>query len=195
MNQKQLSFFSRNKLFFTTIFILCIFSTTITLFAQTFKYYFADVNGDGRKDLIQVDNGLGMRIGLADYYDEFALWSHSLPTGRYGGVYQHHFADVNGDGRADLIQTNNNLDMWVGLADYNGKFTLWSYSLPTGRYGGVYQHYFADVNGDGRADLIQTNKNLDIWVGLADYNGKFTLWSQSTAIIDTAELFNIISPM
>jgi len=157
----------------------------------SYRHYFADVNGDGRADLIQIGITGGNRgkgwVGLADVNGNFGIWTHSFPTGEVDGNYRHYFADVNGDGRTDLIQIGikggNKGKGWVGLADVNGNFGIWTHTFPTGEWEGTYRHYLADVNGDGRTDLVQLgikggNQGTG-WVGLADVNGNFQIWSHS----------------
>lgn len=144
---------------------------------HSFKYdhIFGDVNGDGRDDMIQIGDRL-IWVGLADTSGKFKIWSHTVNTGHHGHIYGHFIADVNGDGRDDLIQRGDRL-MWIGLADTSGKFNIWTHTVNTGRYGGKYDHDFYDINGDGRADMIQTDSYNNRWVGLADINGKFKIWS------------------
>lgn len=148
-----------------------------------YKHYFGDVNGDGRDDMIQVGNRLSW-IGLADVNGKIAIWTHTVSTGTFrepnpfvgnSTKYQHLFADVNGDERVDMIQIGDRL-MWIGLADINGKFNLWTHTVNTGDYGHIYGHFLADTNGDGRKDLIQRGERL-MWIGLADINGKFNIWT------------------
>lgn len=83
---------------------------------------------------------------------------------QYGGIFQAgqaQYADLNGDGKADLIFLSTYID--TGAAYYN-RFNV---SLSTGttvtqpvmwvQHGGNYypgQAQYADVNGDGKADLI-----------------------------------------
>ena len=73
-------------------------------------------------------------------------------------MYIHYLADLNGDGKADWIQVaigSNNA--WISLSDANGVpgiFTkgYWDYSSTS--IGGLtwYNHAFADLNGDGKAN-------------------------------------------
>jgi pimeloyl-ACP methyl ester carboxylesterase len=147
-----------------------------------YRHYFADINNDGRDDLIQISirSGTGW-VGLATPEGNFDLWTHSFGTGEFNGAYCHYFADVNGDGRDDLIQISIRSGTgWVGLATPEGNFDLWSHTFGTGEMNGAYQHYFGDVNGDGRDDLIQISTRSGTgWVGLATPEGNFDLWTHS----------------
>lgn len=145
-----------------------------------YRHYFADVNGDGRTDLIQISvHGYAGFIALAGTDGNFNVWSHSFPTGEGNGNYRHYLADVNGDGRADLIQISvyGNAG-FIALAGPDGNFNVWSHSFPTGEGNGNYHHYFADVNGDGRADLIQISVHgYAGFIALAGSDGNFNVWT------------------
>jgi hypothetical protein len=142
----------------------------------------ADVNGDGRDDVIafvRTDHFLDdsdVYVALSDgesfgaptrWQDYFCTLNEVCEVG-----------DVNGDGLADLItfvRTNNGVgdsDVWVALSD-GTKFGP----------GQKWQDYFctlnevckvADVNGDGLADVlafVRTNNGVgdsDVWVALSD---------------------------
>jgi RHS repeat-associated protein len=83
--------------------------------------------------------------------------------------HEHYFADVNGDGKADWIQVNRTINMGrVGLATGDGNFTHWTNDSAMRGAVDNHEHYFADVNGDGKADWIQVNRTINAGhVGLA----------------------------
>src|SRR5205814_557444 len=75
-------------------------------------------------------------------------------------TYNHYFADLNGDGKADFIQVRidaNGGYASLGTAGAPGILTsgLWDYFSDQVGDNTAYRHYFADVNGDGKADWIQ----------------------------------------
>lgn len=152
-----------------------------------YQHHLADVSGDGKADLIQTGNETSSWIGIANSSGNFKIWTHKISTGRHGGKYQHHFADLNGDGRADMLQTGNETSSWIGLSDPSGKIDIWTHKIATGRHGGKYKHYLADVNGDGRADMIQTFARDKLWIGYTDINGKIEIWSNNLGTRMTAQ--------
>jgi len=160
----------------------------------TYTHHLADVNGDNRTDLIQFGRDTGW-VGIANASGAFQIWTYTIPTGRYGTTYRHYFADTNGDGRSDLVQIGNTTTGWVGIADVNGDIDIWTHSFPTGEYSGRYRQQLADVNGDGRADLIQFGNedyfNKDrMWIGLANASGNFQIWTHSLLNTDLDENSN-----
>lgn len=153
--------------------------------ANTTRYYFADVNADGKADLIRWNPTLNSghtRVYLATTGGNFSSTVVDNPEGTSGSsstVY--HFADVNGDSKADKIYWNPTFDSGrtrVYLATTGGSF---SGSVVSGAEGASTTagtlFYYADVNGDGKADKILWHPSLNsgkTMVYLSDGDGTFT---------------------
>ena len=93
--------------------------------------------------------------------------------------YPRHLADVNGDGRDDIVGFG--LDaVYVSLANANGTFAPIAVGLAdnfTKNDGGWitqndYPRHLADVNGDGLADIVGFGLD-NVYVSLANGNGTF----------------------
>src|SRR5262249_39101429 len=79
---------------------------------------------------------------------------------------QAQYADLNGDGKADLIFQEVDDLFWVSLSTGAG-FTP---PAPWVNHGGGYlkgQAQYADLNGDGKADLIMQGLDNTFWVSLS----------------------------
>jgi hypothetical protein len=129
----------------------------------------ADVNGDGRLDIISANPGssgtvsvlLGNGDGTFQAAQNFAVGSESLAVA---------VADVNGDGKADLIVTGYNA-VSVLLGNGNGTFQA-AQNFAVGSAPRAVA--VADVNGDGRLDIITANAgNSTVSVLLGNGNGTF----------------------
>ncbi len=142
------------------------------------KYYFADVNGDGKADMIQMRKTGGVSslwfATAAGSYNTTPDATINTDTGN--GMYEFYFADVNGDGKSDILGTRTDgiLGLFIGHSTGSGFAPgVWT-TTPnvTSLYYG--QLYFVDVNGDGRADMVQIGKDLTsyLWysVGTGTYN-------------------------
>jgi hypothetical protein len=134
----------------------------------------ADLNGDGKRDLVvancdfgcQSGNGtVGVLLGNGD-----ATFQTAVTYGT-GGVaaQQVRIADVNGDGKRDLIVAN------ACASSANCPFSPGSVSILLGNGDGTFQPAVAygsggddafsiavaDVNGDGKLDVLVTNSYAD----------------------------------
>lgn len=166
------------------------------------KYYFADVNGDGKADRIfwnPTNNNGYNRVYFGTSTGAFNT-SYILNTNAssesVGSTY--YYADINGDGKSDKIlwhPGNNDGDTMVYLSNGDGQFTLSSaYSSAGPSTTATTRYYFADVNGDGRADKIFWRP--DAYLGktkiyLSKSTGSFDvpIWSLRSASRDEATNF------
>ncbi|RVU18718.1 FG-GAP-like repeat-containing protein [Methylobacterium oryzihabitans] len=118
----------------------------------------ADVNGDGRQDILvanYLSGTVSVRLGRGDGTFTFTS-ATDVATG--SRPYSVTTADVNGDGRQDILVANAGSDtVSVRLGRGDGTFTITSADdVPTG--GGPISVTTADVNGDGRQDLLVANE-------------------------------------
>lgn len=123
---------------------------------------FADVNGDGTKDLfITGENNSSPNISKLYINDGMGNFTEVLDTpfdGVWGGSIA--FSDVDGDGSKDLLITGeNNSDEDISKLYINDRFGNFTEVLDT-PFDGVRSSSiaFSDVNGDGREDLLITGK-------------------------------------
>jgi hypothetical protein len=113
----------------------------------------ADVNGDGRLDLICANSGGNTLSVLTNSGGGGFILAASPVVG--SGPVGVAAADMNGDGKVDLISANNNdSTLSVLTNDGSGGFVLASLLNVSG---GAYSVIAADVNGDGKLDLICAN--------------------------------------
>jgi hypothetical protein len=153
-----------------------------------------DLNGDGKMDLVVANQGSDeLSILLGNGNGTFQP-QRTLATGHLPNSVA--VADLNGDGIPDLIVANGEYstlgsdtpDGSVGifLGNGNGTFqpqrTLATGSIPVAVA-------VADVNGDGRPDIIVGNENSDsVSVLLGNSAGSFT--GQTYAILPVADTIN-----
>lgn len=127
---------------------------------------FADVNGDGLIDILQADN----TVASAVYLNNGAGWtlsSWAVPVAfvnANGDTYMR-IQDVNGDGLPDLLQAYqlssggqnevwiNNGNGWTADPEWTVPALMATTYLGSNWYDTGVR--FADINGDGLADIIQ----------------------------------------
>ncbi len=144
-------------------------------FYGTYATLTADVNHDGKADLIAVDaSNTFVMLSTGSGYAAPSTWS-SVPFHGTVGTYA---ADVNHDGYADLVAVNSSSTS-VMLASSGGGFYApvgWS-SVP---FYGTQATLLTDVNGDGYADLVAVNAS-NTYVMLSSGTGFYApvVWSSA----------------
>jgi hypothetical protein len=127
------------------------------------QLFVADFNGDGKADIAGAGVNGAVFVGLSNGVDTFttgAAWDQIGPTSIYAQFF---VADVNGDGKADLL-TFSHYENIFGVRGDAGQWTVafsnGTNSFPTGTVAlfwdppnSIAQLFVADFNGDGKADL------------------------------------------
>jgi len=118
---------------------------------------FADVNGDGRADLIARSSGGTVQLGLSNG----ATFGARTTVTTWDPTYSFQLVDVNRDGRADIVGRKGT-DVQVALSTGTGftSSTQWT------TWAAAYDLQVADVNGDGRGDIIGRS-GTDVQVALS----------------------------
>ncbi len=121
----------------------------------------ADLNGDGKPDLVVANSGshtVGVLLGNGDgTFQPAATYDAGIGNSASVAV-----ADVNGDGKPDLLvaNTNTGADGTLGVLLGNGDGTFQPVvTYDSGSYGAVGPQSIAvaDFNGDGKPDLAVAN--------------------------------------
>ncbi len=127
----------------------------------TYGTFCSDIDGDGRADLV-VLNGGSISV-MRSTGSSFGPIETAWPQG-FNGAHGNLFGDVDGDGKADLVGL---ADGYVAVLHGTGSTSqglLANYSNWYGQsYYGTHGTYLADVDGDGKADLVALNDD-GVWV-------------------------------
>ncbi|NJO41205.1 MAG: calcium-binding protein [Cyanobacteria bacterium RU_5_0] len=143
----------------------------------------ADVNGDGKADIVgfgqnavyvalgQANGTFGNAFAAHDLFNEVRGWSSS-------DRYPRQVADVNGDGRADIVGFGQTAT-FVALGQANGTFGSATvahngFNETLGGWNSFdrFPRQVADINGDGRADIVGFGQNA-VYAALGQANGTF----------------------
>jgi hypothetical protein len=116
---------------------------------------FGDINGDGKPEIVCNSKGY-LGYATADWSNPTQPWKwHSIsPKGPYQR-YTHGigFGDVNGDGRADLLEAEG---WWEQPAALGGDPVWVNHKYPFAPGTGAAQMFAYDFNGDGLNDVLTT---------------------------------------
>jgi RHS repeat-associated protein len=155
-------------------------------YTTTGHYFVADVNGDGMQDMIELC-GSSTHCGTTNYIRHIwlsnggAFTSGSQDTGlSYNGNQSQFFTeDINGDGKADMVQLYaNGSGTWsrrIWISTGSSYTTNWADAVMT-RYTTTAAYYLAaDIDGDGKGDMIEihidpngTNFDMQTWLSSGD---------------------------
>jgi hypothetical protein len=133
----------------------------------------ADVNGDGKLDLVGSTNYNGVYVFLGNGDGTFqapANYSTGTTAGCCSGIA---VGDLNGDGKLDIaISANDGISILLNTG--SGKFGAATY-YPSGVAGSATGDGIAigDLNGDSKPDVVVTNENQGAIIFLNQGGGTF----------------------
>jgi hypothetical protein len=133
----------------------------LNLGGPTFSIQVADLNGDGRADLVaapSVGSGGFIRVYFGGSDGSLTLGQEITPTGSSSALSMA-LQDMNGDGHLDLVAIvvgRSGQRLVVYVADSKGAFGA-EQTLLNDAFGPVIT---ADINGDGRPDIINGSQIL-----------------------------------
>jgi len=146
----------------------------------------ADVNGDGKMDLISANNGNGtLTVYTNKSGGNFVLASTPTVGSQPWSVAA---ADIKGDGKIALISANRIGDSLTVLTNKGAGVFVFNATYTVGNYPRCV--IAADVNGDGYADLISANyydNTLTVLTnnrsGIFGYNATWSVDTHPTCVI------------
>jgi hypothetical protein len=126
---------------------------------------FADLNGDHKVEMTCDDahGGHWAMLGHGGYWNPHQTVKHSTNWCAHGGAYTQ-YADINGDGKADMTCDDTYGRHWTAYSRGNGSF-FYRYHPSLYRWCGHSGSWtlWADLNGDGKADITCNDNQGRHW--------------------------------
>jgi hypothetical protein len=137
----------------------------------------ADINGDGRDDLIGFGgDGVWTALSNGTSFDpvHFVLADYGYSRGWRIDKHVRLLADVNNDRRKDIIAFGND-GVYLSLARTDGGFAAPAFAIAELGYNQgwdpkIHTRVAGDINGDGRADIVAFGDD-GVWTALATTTG------------------------
>ncbi|MCL2625885.1 MAG: FG-GAP-like repeat-containing protein [Cystobacterineae bacterium] len=144
--------------------------------------FIADINGDGRADIVAFGyDGVWTALSRGDgTFDtpRLVLQQFGYDIGGWRtDMHPRFLADINGDGRADIVGFGYD-GVWTALSRGDGTFdtprlVLQQFSYVVGGWRtDMHPRFLADINGDGRADIVGFGYD-GVWTALSSGDGTF----------------------
>lgn len=141
----------------------------------------ADVNGDGRKDILMMGDGRTALNALRWYEipeDPTKVWKAQQIGGAvHGAITPGGAGDIDGDGDLDVVRA----DIWFENVDGKGREWTEHKNIPMGRsgpFGVCVRAVVKDMNADGKNDVVMCDADIveSKVVILWNHDGKGQEW-------------------
>jgi FG-GAP-like repeat/Secretion system C-terminal sorting domain len=130
--------------------------------------YAMDIDGDSDIDVIGAANSADDVSWWENLDGEGLLWDEHRLDSFYDGAHGVFATDLDGDGDADILGAARSHDEITWWENLDGAGLYWEDHILSNTFNGAECVYSADVNGDGRLDVL----------GAANAGNEITWWEQ-----------------
>src|SRR5439155_655311 len=136
--------------------------------AGPFSVALADLNGDGRPDIVaanQSSNSVSVLLNATAPGATPPTFSPRTDLTVASSPFSVALADLNGDGRPDIVaanQSSNNVSVLLNATAPGAATPSSSATLDLAVGAGPFSVALADLNGDGRPDIVTANQSSNV---------------------------------
>ena len=156
---------------------------------------YADVDGDGKKDMIY--HGIDNRFWISK--SNGTKFGGAYFANQHGGAFDTtkvQYADIDGDGKDDMFYQGDDNRIWVAKSNGTKFVNNTLAASVTHDDFDTDQVKFFDMNGDDKADMVYQGDGNEVWYyesngstfntadQIADFSGSFTEGSLGLGDID-----------
>ena len=147
--------------------------TTTTSWYGDSDMFYGDINGDGRADLVMDFQRAGNKfyVGLGQSSGKFSALNTLAYNPGFGTTGKYSLADINGDGRQELVFTGNDGVLKAAFFNADGSVGSTIGSVMVNGQHTLGQAFKADINGDGIADSVLHMANHRLLISLGQASG------------------------
>lgn len=127
-----------------------------------------DLNGDGLEDIFQQtsDNRFYVQLSSGGSFGSQIYLGKHGGTGLAGSA---HYVEVNGDKKMDLVYQGTDNKFWLSLSQGTSLASPTLAAQHGGNFDSKHTAFYADTNGDKRADLIFLDSTTrHFWLGISN---------------------------
>ena len=146
----------------------------------------ADVDGDGDADLLSASTYDDKLAWYENTVGNGSAWTSRTVTVAADGAWSVAWADVDGDGDADLLSASAYDDKIAWYENTAGNGSIWATHTVTTAADGASSVSWADVDGDGDVDLLSASRGDDKLAWYENTAGDGSVWTTHT--VTTAAL-------
>ncbi|GMH38217.1 hypothetical protein BSKO_06101 [Bryopsis sp. KO-2023] len=133
------------------------------------RVFAGDFNGDAVTDILNI--GYNLDVWLSEGNGHFGS-QHYTDGGCYGGscekMWKVFVGDFDGDGKTDVLNLGDGLDVWLSKGDGTFHGVKWTSGVCDGPCYSMSRTAIADFDGDSSMDVLNIGTSLDVFLSKGD---------------------------